>query len=247
MGILGSILGAIASIAFGALSVSMSKKQSDENIERQDAFNERNSISGRVKEARENGISPLAVLDNTGTSAVVSAPQASADYSGFGEIGSALADLGKSFDTNQTQRDISREKNLSTEEINSEARQNEKEIAQMNIDARSRDLVSELNNTLLIATEKNATDESIAEQRLIFERKLEQLRIQNEEYLHNQELEQQLKIAQEELKAFKGHSWRQFGASIVDILVTNATRLFTGGINIDIGGKSNSNPIGFRP
>lgn len=82
-------------------SVSASKEQSDKNIQMQKEFNESQTLGAKIEDAKKVGISPLAVLGQNASNAVVSAPQANADYSGFANFGRSLQETFGSF-ANQT-------------------------------------------------------------------------------------------------------------------------------------------------
>lgn len=190
---IGSILGAIATAIIGGVSVALSVEQANKNVERQDAFNERNSITGRVQEAKENGISPLAVLGNTSSSSVVSAPQANADYSGLANIGSSISDLAKGFNYNQSQEKIAENKNKSAEQINKMTIENEKNITNSKLSAESKNLALQLNTQLQIASDKNSTDTEITRAKIKAEKYIEQLKQQNSEFMQNKAFAQSVK------------------------------------------------------
>lgn len=190
---IGSIIGAIATAIIGGVSVALSVDQANKNIERQEEFNERNSITGRVEEARDNGISPLAILGNTSSSSVVSAPQSNADYSGLASIGSSISDLSKGFDYNKSQEKIASDKNKSAEKIHFETIENENKILDSKLSSESKNLALELNNQLKIASDKNSTDIEINNARIKCYQYVEQLKQQNADFLQNKAFAQSIK------------------------------------------------------
>lgn len=194
------ILGAIAIVASaiigGAVSVYQTEKseeQADRNFEAQQKYNESQSISSKIAEAKENGVSPLAVLDNVSTSSVVSAPQASADYSGLSSFASSIMNMGSSFATNKSQEKISKDKNASAEKINKMTIQNEKDIADSKLSAESKNLALQLNTQLQIATDKNSTDTEINNARIKCYKYVEELKQQNQEFLQDKQFAQSIK------------------------------------------------------
>lgn len=160
-------------------SISASQEQSDKNIELQKEFNESQTLGSKIQEAKDNGISPLAVLGQNASNAVVSAPQANADYSGLANFGRSLqstfGNLANSFVSNMGSQSVEKMRNESAERINS-----------MQISSSEKMKLQELNNSLTIANDKNSTDKEIQASIRNAQHKLEMLRSSNSLFNQNE-------------------------------------------------------------
>lgn len=197
--ILGAIIGGVVAIGstianavMTEKSISASKEQSDKNIVMQKDFNESQTLSAKINEAKENGISPLAVLGQTASNAVVSAPQANADYSGFADFGrslqSSFGNLASTFVSNMGSQSVQKMKNEASERISS-----------LQISSSEKMKLQELNNALTIANNKNATDKEIQDSIREAQHKLEMLRSSDAEFVQKQALQNAMDMLDKQL------------------------------------------------
>ena len=191
--VIAAIISGVVAIGTTIASVVSSKEQSDANIEAQKEFNQSQSLSSKIQEAKKNGISPLAVLGQNASNAVVSAPQANADYSGFANFGNALmssfGSLARQSIANKGAKDVQSMKNENAEKINS-----------MQIGSSEKMQLRELNNALTIANNKNATDKEIQENVRKAQHNLEILRSSNAEFVQNQSLKNAMDMLDKQLE-----------------------------------------------
>lgn len=191
--VIAAIISGVVAIGSTIASVVSSKEQSDANIEAQKEFNQSQSLSSKIQEAKENGISPLAVLGQNASNAVVSAPQANADYSGFANFGNALmssvGSLAHQSIANKGAKDVQSMKN-----------KNEQLITSMNISSSEKMKLQELNNSLTIANNKNATDKEIQENVRKAQHNLEILRSSNAEFVQNEQLKNAMNMLDKQLE-----------------------------------------------
>ena len=177
-----ALVGAVAGTA-------SSQYQSDKNRQLQSDFNESQSLAAKITEAKSNGVSPLAVLGQNASNAVVSAPQGNADYSGLSNFGnsmlSVLGGMGKQRSGEKSAENISAGKNLTEKEIARISADNAKDIAAMQIGSNEKMQLNALNNALTIANNRNATDKEIQDSIRQANFNLENLRSKNSEF--NQE------------------------------------------------------------
>ena len=190
--IIGAIISGVVAIGSTIASAVSSKEQSDSNISAQKEFNQSQSLTSKIAEAKENGISPLAVLGQNASSAVVSAPQANADYSGYANFGNALmsnvSSLAHQSIANKGAKAVQIMKNENAEKINS-----------MQISSSEKMKLQELNNSLAIANDKNATDKDIQENIRKAQFNLERLRSSNAEFVQEQQLKNAMDMLDKQL------------------------------------------------
>lgn len=191
--VIAAIISGVVAIGTTIASVVSSKEQSDANIKAQNDFNQSQSLSSKIQEAKENGISPLAVLGQNASNAVVSAPQANADYSGFANFGNALmssvGSLAHQSIANKGAKVVQSMKNENAEKINS-----------MQISSSEKMKLQELNNALSIANNKNATDKEIQENVRKAQHNLEILRSSNAEFVQKQQLKNAMDMLDKQLE-----------------------------------------------
>lgn len=191
--VIAAIISGVVAIGTTIASVVSSKEQSDVNIQAQKDFNQSQSLSSKIQEAKENGISPLAVLGQNASNAVVSAPQANADYSGFANFGNALmssvGSLAHQSIANKGAKDVQSMKN-----------KNEQLITSLNISFSEKMRLQELNNSLTIANNKNATDKEIQENVRKAQHNLEILRSSNAEFVQKQQLKNAMDMLDKQLE-----------------------------------------------
>lgn len=187
-----AIISGVVALASTIANVAFSKKQSDDNIAAQKEFNESQSLSSKIEEAKKNGISPLAVLGQNASNSVVSAPQANADYSGFANFGNALmsnvGSLAHQSIANKGARDVQEMKN-----------ENSERISALQIDSSEKMKLQELNNALIIANNKNATDKDVQESIRKAQHNLEMLRSSNAEFVQKQALQNAMDMLDKQL------------------------------------------------
>lgn len=177
--VIGAIISGVVAIGSTIASVVSSKEQSDANIQAQKDFNQSQSLSSKIQEAKENGISPLAVLGQNASNAVVSAPQANADYSGFANFGNSLmSNIGSVMRQSVA--------NKGAKDVQSMKNKNEQLITSMNISSVEKMKLQELNNALTIANNKNATDKEIQGSIRSAQHNLEMLRSSNSLFNQNE-------------------------------------------------------------
>lgn len=197
--ILGALIGGVVTLMGAAINAELTEKsidasveQSNKNIEMQKEFNKSQTLSAKIAEAKANGISPLAVLGQNASNAVVSAPQASADYSGFANFGSSLqsslSSLSNQLISGSTAKRVQSMRNENAEKINS-----------MQITSSEKMKLQELNNSLTIANDKNATDKDIQENIRKAQHNLEILRSSNAEFVQKQALQNAMNMLDKQL------------------------------------------------
>lgn len=191
--VIAAIIAGVVALGSTIVGSVASKQQSDANISAQEKFNQSQSLSSKIQEAKENGISPLAVLGQNASNAVVSAPQSNADYSGFANFGNSLmsniGSLARQSVANKGAKDVQSMKN-----------KNEQLITSMNISSSEKMKLSELNNSLTIANNKNATDKEIQENVRKAQHNLEILRSSNAEFVQNQQLKNAMNMLDKQLE-----------------------------------------------
>lgn len=191
--VIAAIISGVVAIGTTIASTVASKEQSDANIQAQKDFNQSQSLSSKIQEAKENGISPLAVLGQNASNAVVSAPQSNADYSGFANFGNALmssvGSIARQSVANKGAKDVQSMKN-----------KNEQLITSLNISSSEKMKLQELNNSLTIANNKNATDKEIQENVRKAQHNLEILRSSNAEFVQNQQLKNAMNMLDKQLE-----------------------------------------------
>lgn len=191
--VIAAIISGIVAIGTTIASTVSSEKQSDANIQAQKEFNQSQSLSSKIQEAKENGISPLAVLGQNASNAVVSAPQANADYSGFANFGNALMSSVGSL----VHQSIA---NKGAKDVQTMRNENAQKISSMQISSSEKMKLQELNNSLTIANNKNATDKEIQENVRKAQHNLEILRSSNAEFVQNQQLKNAMNMLDKQLE-----------------------------------------------
>lgn len=183
----------IASAVTTKHSVDASVAQSDKNIQMQKEFNESQSLSSKIQEAKANGISPLAVLGQNASNAVVSAPQANADYSGFANFGrslqSSFGSLAGQTISSLGSKSVQKMKNETSERINS-----------LQISSTEKMKLQEMSNALTIANNKNSTDKEIQEGIRTAQHNLEILRSSNAEFVQKEQLKNSMNMLDKQLE-----------------------------------------------
>lgn len=183
----------IANAVMTSESVSASKEQSDKNIEMQKEFNESQTLASKIEDAKKVGISPLAVLGQNASNAVVSAPQANADYSGLANFGHSLQSTFGSL-ANQT---IS---NLGSRTVQKMKNETSERISALQIDSSEKIKLQEMSNALTIANNKNATDKEIQENIRTAQHNLEILRSSNAEFVQKEALKNAMDMLDKQLE-----------------------------------------------
>lgn len=242
--VIGAIISGVVAIGTTIASVVSSKEQSDANIEAQKEFNQSQSLSSKIQEAKENGISPLAVLGQNASNAVVSAPQSNADYSGFANFGNSLmsnvGSLVRQSVANKGARDVQSMKN-----------KNDQLIASLNISSSEKMKLQELNNSLTIANNKNATDKDIQAGIRGAQHNLEILRSSNAEFVQKQALQNAMNMLDKQLANAEKERNNRMKVQLVheafttfNTMIYSASSMFGGNVSsyIDNLGKSQ---IGF--
>lgn len=199
IGLLGAVISVGVNAAMTEKQISASQEQSDKNIAMQKEFNESQTLSSKISEAKENGISPLAVLGQNASNAVVSAPQANADYSGFSHFGSSTANTISSLFNSMANMANTRYSSDTSKTIQNMKNKNEQLITSLNISSSEKMKLSELNNSLTIANNKNATDKEIQENIRAAQHNLEILRSSNSEFVQKQALENAMNMLDKQL------------------------------------------------
>ena len=184
---------AITNAVMTGKSISASQAQSDKNIQMQKEFNESQTLSAKIEDAKKVGISPLAVLGQNASNAVVSAPQASADYSGFANFGQSLQSVFGSF-ANQT---IS---NLGSRTVQKMKNEISERISSLQIDSFEKMKLQEMSNALAIADNKNSTDKEIQEGIRTAQHNLEILRSSNAEFVQKEALKNAMNMLDKQLE-----------------------------------------------
>lgn len=191
--VIAAIISGVVAIGTTIASTVASKEQSDANIQAQKDFNQSQSLSSKIQEAKENGISPLAVLGQNASNAVVSAPQSNADYSGFANFGNSLMSSVGSI----VRQSVA---NKGAKDVQSMKNKNEQLITSLNISSSEKMKLQELNNSLTIANNKNATDKEIQENVRKAQHNLEILRSSNAEFVQNQQLKNAMNMLDKQLE-----------------------------------------------
>lgn len=221
-------------------SVSASQEQSDKNIQMQKEFNESQTLSSKIQEAKVNGISPLAVLGQNSSNAVVSAPQANADYSGFANFGRTLQETFGSL-ANQT---VS---NLGSRTVQKMKNETSERISALQIDSSEKMKLREMSNALTIANNKNATDKEIQEGIRTAQHNLEILRSSNAEFVQNEQLKSAMKMLDKQLENAQKERDSKMRLQLVheafttfNTMIYSASSVFGGNVSsyIDNLGKS---------
>lgn len=188
-----ALISGVVALGSTIIGTVVSKEQSDANIQAQKDFNQSQSLSSKIQEAKDNGISPLAVLGQNASNAVVSAPQSNADYSGFANFGNSLmsivGSLARQSVANKGAKDVQSMKNENAERINS-----------MQIGSSEKMQLRELNNSLTIANNKNATDKEIQENIRTAQHNLEILRSSNAEFVQKEALKNAMDMLDKQLE-----------------------------------------------
>lgn len=191
--VIAAIISGVVALGSTIVGTIASKAQSDANIQAQKDFNSSQSLSSKIQEAKENGISPLAVLGQNASNAVVSAPQSNADYSGFANFGNSLmsniGSLARQFVANKGAKDVQAMRNENAVRINS-----------MQIGSSEKMQLRELNNALTIANNKNATDKEIQENIRTAQHNLEILRSSNAEFVQREQLKNAMDMLDKQLE-----------------------------------------------
>lgn len=191
--VIAAIFAGVVALGSTIVGTVASKAQSDANIQAQKDFNKSQSLSSKIQEAKENGISPLAVLGQNASNSVVSAPQAQADYSGFANFGNSLMSnvglLARQSVANKGAKDVQSMKNENSERINS-----------MQISSSEKMKLEELNNSLSIANNKNSTDKEIQEGIRTAQHNLEILRSSNAEFVQKEALKNAMDMLDKQLE-----------------------------------------------
>lgn len=242
--VIAAIISGVVAIGSTIASTVASKKQSDVNIEAQKDFNQSQSLSSKIEEAKANGISPLTVLGQNASNAVVSAPQSNADYSGFANFGNSLmssvGSIARQFVANKGAKDVQSMRNENAEKINS-----------MQISSSEKMKLQELNNALTIANNKNTTDKDIQENIRKAQHNLEMLRSSNAEFVQKQALQNAMNMLDKQLENAEKERDNRMKIQLVheafttfNTLIYSASSMFGGNVSsyIDNLGKSQ---IGF--
>lgn len=241
---LAALIGGVVALASNIAGTVFSKEQSDKNIAMQKEFNESQSLSSKIQDAKANGISPLAVLGQNASNAVVSAPQAQADYSGFSSFGTAMmssvGSLARQSLFNKGAKDVQSMRNENAEKINS-----------MQISSSEKMKLQELNNALTIANNKNATDKDIQNGIRKAQHNLEMLRSSNAEFVQKQALQNAMNMLDKQLANAEKERDNRMKVQLVheafttfNTMIYSASSMFGGNVSsyIDNLGKSS---IGF--
>lgn len=227
---LAALISGVVALAGTAISAGLSKQQSEENIAAQKEFNDSQTLSAKIAEAKENGISPLAVLGQNATSAVVSAPQANADYSGFSNFGNSLMNSITGFSKEKYSTDV---KSKTDVELQRMKNKNAEDIANLEINSNEKQTLQSLNNALAIANNKNATDKEIQNSINVAQHNLEMLRSSNSEFLQNKqiladlnELKMNLEQAQKEDYSKSKRAWFDRCFNLLGDIIKTAGNVF---------------------
>lgn len=252
IGLLGGIIATGVNAAMTEKEIEASQEQSDKNIALQKEFNATQSLSSKISEAKKNGISPLAVLGQNASNAVVSAPQGNADYSGFSRFGSStsnsiaslfgsLSSMASTRDSNNTYKEVQRMKN-----------ENAKDIANLEIGSAEKRNLDSLNNALAIASAKNATDKEIQENIRSAQHNLEMLKSSNAEFVQDKALKNAMYILDKQLDdASKERNFKRRQLLISEAFETfrtflkSASNVFGGNISSAVSNSERS-PMGFQ-
>lgn len=242
--VIAAIIAGVVALGSTIVGTVASKAQSDANIQAQKDFNSSQSLSSKIQEAKANGISPLAVLGQNASNAVVSAPQSNADYSGFANFGNSLMSnvglLARQSVANKGAKDVQSMKNENSERINS-----------MQISSSEKMKLEELNNSLTIANNKNATDKDIQENIRKAQFNLERLRSSNAEFVQKQSLENAMNMLDKQLVNAEKERDNRMKIQLVheafttfNTMIYSASSMFGGNVSsyVDNLGKSR---IGF--
>ena len=241
---LAALIAGVVALGSTVIGTVASKQQSDANIQAQKDFNASQSLSSKIQEAKANGISPLAVLGQNASNAVVSAPQAQADYSGFSNFGTAMmssvGSLARQSLSNKGAKDVQSMRNENAEKINS-----------MQISSSEKMKLQELNNALTIANNKNATEKDVQESIRKAQHNLEMLRSSNAEFVQKQALQNAMDMLEKQLLNAEKERDNRMKVQLVheafttfNTMIYSASSMFGGNISsyIDNLGRSS---IGF--
>lgn len=242
--VISALISGVVAIGSTIASAVASKEQSDANIQAQKDFNSSQSLSSKIQEAKENGISPLAVLGQNASNAVVSAPQSNADYSGFANFGNSLmsnvGSIARQFVANKGAKDVQSMRDENAEKINS-----------MQISSSEKMKLQELNNSLTIANNKNATDKDIQENIRKAQHNLEMLRSSGAEFVQKQALQNAMNMLDKQLADAEKERDLRMKVQLVheafttfNTLVYSASSVFGGNISSYIYNLGKS-PMGF--
>lgn len=242
--IIAALISGVVAIGSTIAGTIASKEQSDKNVQAQKEFNQSQSLGSKIEEAKANGISPLAVLGQNASNAVVSAPQSNADYSGFANFGNSLmsnvGSIARQFVANKGAKDVQSMRNENAEKINS-----------MQISSSEKMKLQELNNSLTIANDKNATDKDIQENIRKAQHNLEILRSSNAEFVQKQALQNAMNMLDKQLANAEKERDNRMKIQLVheafttfNTMIYSASSMFGGNVSsyIDNLGKSQ---IGF--
>lgn len=242
--VIAAIIAGVVALGSTIVGTVASKAQSDANVQAQKDFNDSQSLSSKIQEAKANGISPLAVLGQNASNAVVSAPQAQADYSGFANFGTAMmsnmGSLARQSLSNKGAKDVQSMRNENAEKINS-----------MQISSTEKMKLQELNNALTIANNKNATDKDVQDGIRKAQHNLEMLRSSNAEFVQKQALQNAMNMLEKQLANAEKERDNRMKIQLVheafttfNTMIYSASSMFGGNISsyIDNLGRSQ---IGF--
>lgn len=217
--VIGAIISGVVALGTAIAGTVASKEQSDSNISAQKEFNSSQSLSAKISEAKENGISPLAVLGQNASNAVVSAPQSNADYTGFSGFGNSLM----SSMTSAMSSKYSTDKRTATDkEIQSMKNKNAEEITNLNISADEKKYLAEINASLAIEERKISSNETIQNSINIAQHNLEMLKSSNAEFVQNKQLKNSMDMLEKQLEEAR----KERNAKMQRLLVQEAFETF---------------------
>ena len=200
IGLLGAVISVGVNAAMTEKQIDASVEQSEKNIAMQKEFNESQTLSSKISEAKENGISPLAVLGQNASNAVVSAPQANADYSGFSRFGSSTANSISSLFSSLAGMAGTRYSADTNKKIQGMKNTNDRLITSLNISSSEKMKLAELNNSLTIANDRNSTEKEIQENIRTAQHNLEILRSSNAEFVQKEALKNAMDMLDKQLE-----------------------------------------------
>ena len=253
--VLGALISGIVALATTAVSAGVSSyatnksvEQSEKNMQLQKEFNSTQTLSSKIAEAKENGISPLAVLGQNASQAVVSAPQSNADYSGLSGFANSLLGQGVGFAREKYSVDKSTKSN---EDIQRMKIKNAEEIANLEVNSNEKRTLWTLNNDLTIASNKNATDKEIQNNIRSAQHNLEMLKSSNAEFVQDKALKNSMDMLEKQLdNASKERDFRMKQQLVNEAfetfrtLIKSASNVFGGNLSEAVGNSSRS-PMGF--
>lgn len=238
LSVLAPILGSFASTMLG---IGASSYQSQQNREFQSDFNQSQSLSAKVSEAKANGLSPLTVLGQNASNAVVSAPQSQADYSGLDSFGRSLmsltGQLGSTKMNNDTSKGIQKMKN-----------ENDLKIASLDIANQDKMNLDRLNNEFSIALNRNSTEKDIQDSINKANYRLEQLKSSNSSFIQNEALKKQFEMLEKQLQQAE----KERKSETKNTIIRGAFSTLNNILNIAVGlvssgAFSSKSPMGFQP